>query len=1063
MESAARNDERNKLFQKLKPCCVQISQLALRKAQEHAAQAELLSLTDQLLDILNDQIRTNPLALDEKLAEYTFFPLYHIFRQIEAFSTRLIENCVKSLNILVLHGWKSKISPEMAKQVLSLLTFIIDGVPGSKKTRHVDEETALEAFRGFTALFQVTAQSPTAAAGLAESEAIPALGHAITVMLDGVDKGANSSISIESLRAIQGVYTAIREQAALANFLPGCISILTKVLSAPARHKKLVLARCLSTSALILTRVLGDMQTRSIRAKAERKDAEDSDKTTLLSPAWLTATANQVKVALSNMMKLRSHDELEVRETLRSLCMTLLDECHDTLSNCSRILVETAIILDDLEAKTSFTETSLRDLISIYPELADEAKETVYGWLSSLPRLMQASDEDMKCKAVHSLSKGMKLLQDLGIESSTVQDTLGNALIDSIVSAMNTNKPQTSIQGTDVPLLPGTSGLIVEGSQGSKYPPIVFSQESQRGLRAEIGSLLNVLGSNVTSSGLATNFLEYIQNPGTVSQVAAFWACFELVKASHQSSADASELFDLSSFDQGDEAEDFDLVFRELYSFSVQTLDAHTQASGVDWRLEATALEVTAYAATRTGSAFRPELIDVLFPIVTFLGSDNPTLQQHGIVTLNSMAESCGYVNVSELIIENVDYMVNSIALRLNTLDISPASTNVLTMMIRLAGPRLVPFLDDVVESIFAALENYHGYTSFVESLFSVLQELVNQAVVSDMLLLDGQSHSDHKHSKKSPQVDGLKGLDYFISRRQSRKLREDEERRAGKSTSGHPTAPWGDEGSEKDEEMAGPEPEKEKSPNSVTYQLLLRITNLTQHYLTSPVPRLRRALLEILSKSSPALAADEDSFLPLINAIWPVVVDRLYDSETFISIEACHALSEICASGGDFLASRFETEWAGRLGEWCRKVKRKVQTAGSHSGASIQQSTSAPTESHILLPTSTGELVKSTRKQSTVLSSDLGQHASPVRVWEAVVGLLKSMLTYVKLTDLMFEEILVLLAEVMEKSKEVREALEVINADAVWIMRYDRGLVDHAQTPLMDKLSFAHMQPQAA
>src|SRR5262249_4774653 len=145
---------------------------------------------------------------------------------------------IKALNILVLRGWKSKISPEMAKQVLSLLTFIIDGVPGSAQKREVDEETVLEAFRGFTALFQVTGKSATAAAGLAESEAVPALGHAITVMLDGVDKGANSSISVEALDSLQGVYTAIRDQSALASFLPGSVSALTKVLSAPARYKK---------------------------------------------------------------------------------------------------------------------------------------------------------------------------------------------------------------------------------------------------------------------------------------------------------------------------------------------------------------------------------------------------------------------------------------------------------------------------------------------------------------------------------------------------------------------------------------------------------------------------------------------------------------------------------------------------------------------------------------------------------------------------------------------------------------------------------------------------------
>ncbi len=129
----------------------------------------------------------------------------------------------------------------------------------------------------------------------------------------------------------------------------------------------------------------------------------------------------------------------------------------------------------------------------------------------------------------------------------------------------------------------------------------------------------------------------------------------------------------------------------------------------MDRRLKAIALEVTAFAPVVFRPEFRPELIDVLYRI-DISRVTRPSATEPRDHHLNILAASCGYSSVSDSIVDNADYMVNSVSLRLNTLDISPASTKVLTMLIHLTGPKLIPFLDDVVKAIFAALDNYHGY-----------------------------------------------------------------------------------------------------------------------------------------------------------------------------------------------------------------------------------------------------------------------------------------------------------------------------------------------------------------
>ncbi|KAI6757166.1 hypothetical protein HG531_002991 [Fusarium graminearum] len=732
MESTVSSQERNEFFQRLKPCCVKISQLAIRQADAPASFRELSEQTRLLHETLDDQIRRNPLMLDDKFSEYVFFPIHHVFRQMDQYPMPLIENCIKTLTILITHGWKEKISAELVRQLLSLLTFIIDGTPASGPARPVAEETVLEAFRGLTALFNTAGLATKAASGLSETESIPALGHGVTVMLNGVVDGATPQIQQEALRALQAVYHAVKELAALASFLPGTISSLAKVSSSPNRYKAIVLAKSLETVGLVLTSVMADLRTRSILAKTESEDEDEVHDNKILSPAWLKASTIQIKKALAAMMKLRSHDSVEVKNALNKLCVILLDECHKTLSNCANILVETAMILGETGHKVSLARTSLRDLISIYPELGEIAKTTTYNWMSSLSRLMQSADDDAKIDAIRNVIKGLELLKELHIQSSTLDESMSMMLRDSVIALIQASKLPATNENMDVRLI--DQGEASADSEDTQYQPVLLPAESQKKLRNELSSLVTFLGTSPQHARFAGNMLEQVQDSDNhVGQVATFWLCFQIVKASHKSSAEEDMFFNLSSV--ADTSLDIDAIFNELYTNSVQILDRHTDTDPVDWRSEALALEAIAYTAQRSGESFRPELIDVLFPVATFLGSKNVQLQKHAIATLNSLAASCGYANVSELIIRNVDYMVNSVSLRLNSLDISPASINVLTMMIRLAGPRLVPYLDDVVDSIFGALDNYHGYPLFVENLFIVLKEVVNQGVLSDMSL----------------------------------------------------------------------------------------------------------------------------------------------------------------------------------------------------------------------------------------------------------------------------------------------------------------------------------------
>ncbi|RYP21219.1 hypothetical protein DL765_002358 [Monosporascus sp. GIB2] len=1056
---------RNEFFQQLKPRCISINDLTLRSPEKKASAKDLIKVIEDLSVVLDGQIARDPSILDEKLADYVFFPLSNVLRNQQQYPIRLTEVTIKCLRNLVQYGWKSKIPPDLAQQLLILLTFIIGGVPGEDRKDQIPEETELEAFKALSALTRSLGSSATGEAALVDAKSIPALGHAVSVVLDGITDGRTSEIQLEALQALDALREAVKDRAALATFLPGIISSLSRLLAPPRSRKtqRRVLVKGISAVKDVLVKVLGDVQVMGILKKQEASDYDTNAEGKVLTYSWLKATAAKVKLALASILKLRNHDSDDVRSVLRRLCVTLLDECHQSLSEAVSILVESALILsDDDEEERSVFETSLTDLARVYPELGDTIKSTVYNWVTSLPRLIQAGEQKTKLQAIQNLLKGLHFVKTLHLDSSTLENTLATSLRDSGTVLLLESKPGVILSELSTNSLELHTADMVKGNEAIVFRPVLMGQETDSSTRAAVLDLVANIGTTSQQNRLASDMLNHAQESTGPGQVASYWLAFELVKSSYSKESDIDEFIDFTS--SAGPPDETDFVSQQLYSFSITILDSHAEADEIDWRLQALALEVATYTASRLRMSFRPELIDVLYPIATFMGSENPHLRDHAIVSLNSIAISCGYSNVTDLIIDNVDYMVNSVSLRLNTFDISPASTQVLRMMIRLTGPKLIPYLDDVVASIFAALENYHGYPVFVGSLFSVLIEVVHQGAGSGQLLLEEAKLPKVDHKKRPSQTISTEGIVGILSERLERKRKRQQEDMEVGGTEPHPKRPWevtktADElleevGQEPDEESEEHNQAVEEQPllKTPTFQILSRITNLTQHYLTSPSPTLRKSLLDLLTIVCPALSPDEEAFLPLVNSIWPVLVERLYDPEAFVAISACKALSALCRSAGDFLSTRIKTEWWDNLGKWCKKTKSEAAQLRGKARAKFTDTNDLNDERGIILPVRVGndmERIKSSAALETVSNTGLGGFAQASQTWEAAEDLLVSIISFVRIDDDISEQIVHLLADSLVSNPGIRSALEAIDADAVWLLMYQEGCILRSPQPV--------------
>lgn len=423
---------------------------------------------------------------------------------------------------------------------------------------------------------------------------------------------------------------------------------------------------------------------------------------------------------------------------------------------------------------------------------------------------------------------------------------------------------------------------------------------------------------------------------------------------------------------------------------------------------------------------------------------------------LNILTSACNYADTSTMLVDNVDYLVNSVGLKLNTFDVSPQAPQVLLMMVKLCGASLIPYLDDLVGSIFAVLDSFHGYPKLVELLFSALGAIVDEGAKQPATLAITSGEEDKLPApKQRPKPRSISEIAKKFAERKARA--PDEPIDAAKETlKSHPKRPW-------ESTLDGPDQPKEESTNTIEseldleseeplpptqdpeeskalskpHSLLLHIAESIPPHLSSPSPFLRRSLLTILTRALPILAQNENSFLPLINNIWHSVSARItppptitsesislaiaappsgtkdpktsnmdetgIKEETFVIVAACEVLEGMCKGAGDFMTSRLEHEFP-RLKRIYLRVWEKVRTDAEKIITRLERRKQQQ-QGRIISPVL--ETSRNDDDDAPILHSELNRvFTSHHTIWKSLTSLFTTMLTYVRLPADIADEI---------------------------------------------------------
>ena len=957
---------------------------------------------------------------------------------------------------------------ELGLQLLILLTFAAAGktITGQSEAVEASEELRLVACKCLSALFRSFAGSSNVQV-LTTLANLPSLGQCITAVLDGITDGPSAAVQLSAVAALDAYLDCSDDKEALASLFPGIISSLTKTLQRDSRSRRSW--RVLEASLRCLTKTLRSMLDDDDilpHVTLEASTMQHVDMKTSLTQSWLKATAGQIKLALTTAVKIQDHGRAEVRQALMELCKMVLECCQKSLPECTTLAVETAIGLswELQEDEKSQSEQSLERLAMRNDLVIESIKSSQHAWVTSLPRIIQSNDDTAKSRVIHQISTSIRVLSDLRAESDFFNDHLMMSLRGAVSAAISGRPAQVAVVQLDSSVN-ATRGLSEAVS--TSFSSVLSIQKSQQETLSKLQALAETLSASSSGVDIATTLAESLQNMAGNSGVASFWLSLSMIRHSLGAVDKETSLFELPP----DAALAWTDVLEMLYSHSLLIIEStSTEEDEEDWRLQGLALETIALQAQQMRSDFRAELVDALYPVIHFIGSSNAQLRHHAVVCLNVVAQSSGYESASRLIIDNVDYLVNAVALKLNTFELSPQAPQVLLMMIRLAGPSLLPFLDDLVASIFAALDNFHGYPRLVKLLFSVLREIVVEGSRADTLMITSEREDRHRKTQYRPlaMAEVAELLEKSVRRQAERRAAEKEDnfedesfpREPSKhlfssklpvsvkqSQGGLDSLEVGDEMDEGPEEQQAVE-QKPDSP-SKTYNMLQSIARLSQHYLTHESARLRRDLLDLTGTASAALQQNEDSFLPLVNDLWPVVVRRLYDQEPFVVVSAAKAVASICMAAGDFMSSRLETEWP-RLKALYWQVYPEVDTAtnpkakrrprmkqANEIDLPVRVRSTSPSAGLITAISSSSKNPPTSTSTSTSATQLAKQplQTSKLQIHTALIDLFVTMLEYVRVNETIFDDVVDMFAELLPARKDLQDVLAARNPDAVWLV----------------------------
>ncbi|GAA5943223.1 hypothetical protein JCM3775_004541 [Rhodotorula graminis] len=430
--------------------------------------------------------------------------------------------------------------------------------------------------------------------------------------------------------------------------------------------------------------------------------------------------------------------------------------------------------------------------------------------------------------------------------------------------------------------------------------------------------------------------------------------------------------------DADERSSTFRLVEHKKGVTDVPSLDAYNpvaaRATSRDQRashlvlLSSFSLRLLATSAAALSSSFQPFLMQSLYHVLAHLSpTTHPFLRAHAQHTLALISDATAYASPHNLVLANVDYVVNSVSQRLSVSRLEPNAPLVLVEMIRLVGKPIVPMVQDLVDDVFEALDDYHGYEEVTVGLWAVLDALL-KVMVEDLPATADDLSRRSAATKDVPRpvpADDLRDLEQWLAHRldeppvdaaaadgsstRADLPEEDPQQpfastRQDDSTTSPPAE--GDDGKPVDPSFASDAVAPPTRPQRVTAQILHKAL----YFLSHPSAFLRARVLSLFASAVPLLtlpplsddaaaptststpspptaSTREADLLPVVHRAWPLILLRLAPpprEEPPVALEAVRLVQALAEHTGEYMSRRIADD------VWPRFAALLVSASGS-------------------------------------------------------------------------------------------------------------------------------------
>ncbi|ODV98347.1 hypothetical protein PACTADRAFT_829 [Pachysolen tannophilus NRRL Y-2460] len=671
--------------------------------------------------------------------------------------------------------------------------------------------------------------------------------------------------------------------------------------------------------------------------------------------SWLKASKSQIKLSFPIFASLKNHNRAEVRLSLLNFLEKIIKNCSKSLDNCLPIVIDILSFLNNEESLKQKVEIILmenKELVEFFIKKLDSKIDLLPAVISS-PNQEKISIEIESLKfflynlptnnnnnfliekLCESLNQSLTNYFKFQINSKNFTQKNAKTLVDITSSSIGTDfalvssnydNPEKNEIESDLSIFENFYGSDVENSLINLFKEIGRKPEFSNFI---VNHLLSMHNENVSSNVDDITVL--------LERSVSLWIVNGIIQGFIESSNLVQNEDVISEFliiedgsgDQSSNTQDFRNTTFKVLEYANELLD-QTSASHHDLvisLIQSISLDSIALSSSVLKEEFKTELIDYLYPVIDSLASRNDKIRLHAQNAALVIAKNCYDSSMYHLIQENCDYLIDSLSIKLTSDFITPRTSNVLLVLVKIGGIDLITQLTDIINNMFSLIDLYHGYSSICEGFFVVfdcIAEEIERSLLQnyDIEKLERENTTTFKKPWGLSSVDGI--IDLFDDSKRKLEINlDDKEIPLVKN----PGVPFGeavdsdddDEVEDDEEESAvmeagGNKEESQKWDSPVPKFLYFLVQKILLYgdrlMLSSDSMFLKQRILMNFQKILKILATSPDNFYPILSDLWPIILHLCNDDEVRIISPSMETASLMFKYGGEFMNKRFTELW---------------------------------------------------------------------------------------------------------------------------------------------------------